>query len=485
MTKPLTADAGPKRRRSTDEPKYMTEPLTAAQVKRLKPGPQRLRIRDLGARSLFLVIEPSGHKSWAMRFRRPDGRPAKLTIGPVDMSGHELQGDPEIGQPLTLAAARALAANIHRQRALKQDVIGDHKVARHRQRTVIDEHAASTFAVAVRDYINGHAKPHTRNWVETARLLGLRYADEKTEPEVIKGGLAERWADKPVRNIGADDIWVVIDEARESGVPGLAVRKKGHSEARARLLFVALSSLFSWLQKPKRVGGRIERRIEINPCKGADRPEPATARERVLTKDEVRWFWRATDAVGEPFTTIFKLLLLTGARLSEVAGMRREELHDGSMWRLPGERTKNKRPHVVPLPPAAQALIAVVPGDEQIIFTTTGDTAPSGWSRVKQRLDAAMLKIAKQDRRALPPWRLHDLRRTAVTGMVELGVAPHLVELIINHVGGHKAGVAGTYNRAEMLEERKAALERWAAHVAQLVDGGAGERTVVPLRGVT
>src|SRR5690348_5108882 len=100
----------------------MTMPLTAAAVAKYRPGPKRRRIRDSGARSLFLIVEKSGHKSWQMRFRRSaDGRPAKLTLGPVDLSGHELEGDPEIGMPLTLAAARALAASIHRQRAQGKD----------------------------------------------------------------------------------------------------------------------------------------------------------------------------------------------------------------------------------------------------------------------------------------------------------------------------------------------------------------------------
>ncbi|MFY9991813.1 MAG: integrase arm-type DNA-binding domain-containing protein, partial [Rhodoplanes sp.] len=96
----------------------MTKPLTAAAVAKFRPGRKRRRIRDLGARSLFLIIEPSGHKSWLMRFRTPSGRIGKMTLGPVDMSGKEVKGDPQIGQPLTLAAARLLAAEVHRERAL-------------------------------------------------------------------------------------------------------------------------------------------------------------------------------------------------------------------------------------------------------------------------------------------------------------------------------------------------------------------------------
>ena len=126
----------------------------------------------------------------------------------------------------------------------------------------------------------------------------------------------------------------------------------------------------------------------------------------------------------------------------------------------------------MPLSPLVRELIASVkakPGGP-FIFTTTGTTAVSGWSRMKGRLDAAMLAAAREEGRAvIPPWTLHDLRRTFVTGMVELRVPPHVVELMVNHIGGTRAGVAGTYNRSELIDERKEALERWATHVGGIV----------------
>ena len=153
----------------------MVKILTDAACRKFVPGPKRRRIRDAAARSLFLVVEPSGHKAWQMRFRRPDGRPGKITLGPFDRSGRELMGDPQIGQPLTLQAARQLAATVHRDRALGHDVVADHRARRHRQRTEIKERAANTFGAGVRAYIAEYARPETRNWLETARLLGLRY----------------------------------------------------------------------------------------------------------------------------------------------------------------------------------------------------------------------------------------------------------------------------------------------------------------------
>jgi integrase len=442
----------------------MVKTLTDAAVRRYAPGPERRRIRDALAKSLFLVIEPSGHKSWQMRFRRPDGKPGKLTLGPVDFSGPELADEPQIGQPLTLSAARQLAATVHRERALGHDPIGDHKARKYRARVEASNRDANTYAAAVRDYVEQHARK-TRKGRETARLLGLRYADDGSKPQPTKGGLVQRWADRDVRSIDANDLWSVTDEARRLGIPGLEVRNKGTSEARARMLFVAMSSLFGWLKK--------NRCVDVNPCAGEHRPSAAQARDRTLTQEEIVCFWMATDEVGEPFGAIFKLLLLTGSRLNEVGGIRRSELSaDHATWSLPSSRTKNKRPHVVPLPPLARSLIAAVPGQRDLLFTTTGSTPPSGWSRAKHRLDKCMLAIAKRERghnATLQPFRLHDLRRTAVTGMAELGIRPDVIELTINHVSGHRGGIAGIYNRSELLPERRAALERWAAHVAALV----------------
>jgi integrase len=135
--------------------------------------------------------------------------------------------------------------------------------------------------------------------------------------------------------------------------------------------------------------------------------------------------------------------------------MRRAEL-DGDIWAIPGERTKNRRPHVVPLSPLTRDILASVESIGEHVFSTNGRTPVVIGSKIKNRLDAAM---------AIEPWRLHDLRRTVATGMAELGVQPHIVEAVLNHVSGAKAGVAGVYNRAAYAAEKKVALERWSAHI--------------------
>jgi integrase len=194
------------------------------------------------------------------------------------------------------------------------------------------------------------------------------------------------------------------------------------------------------------------------------KPTTPRARDRVLTDVEIVAFWRAASEERTEFAAVLKLLLLTGQRLSEVGGIRRVELSpDVATWTIPGERAKNHRTHVVPLAPPMREIVTNFAAEGDFVFSTNGGAAPvSIGSKIKLRLDASMGTSA---------WRLHDLRRTCATGMAEVGIAPHIIEAVLNHVSGHKAGVAGIYNRAQYAAEKKVALERWAAHVESLVAG--------------
>jgi integrase len=443
----------------------MAKILTQAAVEKLKPIPGKRRfVRDAGSRSLFLVIQPTGFKSWVMRFRRSGGAAAKLVLGPLDLSRRAPPSrEPEIGQPLTLVAARQLAAKINAERASGRDVIADHKARKHRQRVKIAEAAANSFAAAARSFVEQHAKAKTRGWKETARNLGL----EPDDLEPRKNGLAERWADRDAREIDAHDLYAVVEEARRFGTPGIPVRGDKISEARARHLHDALSGMFGWLVR--------HRRIAANPMASVHKPDKAKARDRVLTDAEIAKFWAAAVAVTEPFGAVIKLLLITGSRLNEIARLQWSEVSDdGSTLTIPGNRTKNKLPFSIFLPPVARDIISAVHRFDgcDYVFSTNGATAISGWSKIKQRLDAAI---------SIPPWRIHDLRRTAATGMSEVGIAPHIVEACLNHISGAKASVAGIYNRAQYGPEKKAALERWSDHLASVVSGKPAK--VVPIRG--
>jgi integrase len=426
----------------------LTKALTAAAVGRLRPTSERIEVPDGGCPGLNLIIQPSGAKSWALRFRRPDGRPAKLTLGSVFANDSQAEPStaPAIGGYLTLAAARRLVGELRHTIAQGCDPAAAHATDKARRAQVRE----NTFAAAAREFIEGYARKRIRRWEEMARLLGLRPDDLSPIPK----GLSERWSARPVTEIDGHDIHSIVDETRQRGAPGIERRANGPTESRARAMFATLSKMFAWLLQ--------HRRVEANPCASVHRPEAAQARDRVLTRDEIARFWSATDKVGEPFGTALKLLLITGARLNEVAGMLRAELGDEGIWSIPSERTKNKRPHIVPLPPLARDLLAGLPRIEGgLVFTTNGRTPISGWSKIKVRLDGLMGDV--------PAWRLHDLRRTAATTMAEIGVPPHIVEAVLNHISGAKASVAGVYNRAAYAAEKKAALERWAAHIEGIV----------------
>jgi integrase len=455
-----------------------TTKLTDAAVRLLKAGTKLRWIRDAEAQSLYLTIAPRrdgdkrNPKSWMMRFRDLNGRPAKIVLGRYEPSGHELKATPQIGQPLSVLGARALAADIHRRRAAGEDVIGQHKTRKVRHRIEATEKSASAFgACAVEFFADYRTKWHTRprRWHQDARTLGLSWPRDtdpaKAAPEIIRGGLAEVWAAKPVSEIDETAVLAVVDAARKTGIPGIDQHNGGISETRGRRMHAALSVLFGWLQ--------AKRCVLRNPCRNVTHPGPPPARERTLSADELRWLWHACDA--EPlYGPMVKLLALTGQRLAEVAGMRRSELTDnGALWALPSRRTKNHREHVVPLPVLARAQLASVPAASgDLIFSTTTTTPVSGFSRLKRRIDRAMAELAHRERgaTAIPPWTFHDLRRTLVTGMGDLGIRYDVIELAVNHRSGLRGGVAGTYNKSQLLPERKEAFERWALHVAGIVE---------------
>jgi integrase len=203
--------------------------------------------------------------------------------------------------------------------------------------------------------------------------------------------------------------------------------------------------------------------IPSNPVLGTNRPAEPKSRSRVLTDAELAKLWAACP--DNYYGRIIKLLVLTAQRRDEVGGTQWGEIDAcAKLWTIPAERTKNHREHSLPLSDAALALLPP-PRNRSWVFGE-GSQGFSGWSKSK---------IALDERASLRDWRLHDLRRTAATVMADrLGVLPHVVEAILNHVSGHKAGVAGVYNRAKYQTEMRDALERWGDHVSIIVGGQSG-----------
>jgi integrase len=346
------------------------------------------------------------------------------------------------------------------------DLCAEHKRCKQARRVAIKHAATNGFDTAVAKWIERHAKKEIKRWRRVARQLGWNYPRDGGAATLVPGGIASRWARMSPAEITSRDIRAVLEEARTHSVPGLPRHAPpGHrADAMAGALLTCLSSLFGWL--------RDEGLLEVNPCAAIKRLK-ANKRDRVLTEGEIKSFWHAAGTLGAPHAQLLRLLLLLGVRRQELALATRGEFSaDGSTWTIPGLRTKNGHPHVVPLAPLVQQILASVPPSAAGDLVFTRDGRPLGnWTNTKRRLDVAAGNPA--------PFVLHDLRRTAVTHMAEIGIAPHIIEAIVNHVSGHKAGVAGVYNRATYAAEKREALGRWAAHVEGLVTG---RSNVVALR---
>jgi integrase len=231
----------------------------------------------------------------------------------------------------------------------------------------------------------------------------------------------------------------------------------------------ALSKFYAWL-----IGEGL---AEGNPVIGTNKSGEAVGRERVLTDAELVAIWQATTDAGA-FGRIVRLLMLTAQRRDEIGSLAWPEIShtDDSakaLIALPAARTKNSRPHDVPLSGLACDVVKDQPRvvGRSLVFGE-GEGGFSGWSRSKARLDEAC---------SVTDWTLHDLRRTAATRMATLGVLPHVIEAVLNHISGHKAGVAGIYNRATYAAEKRAALDLWANHVMVIVAKAEGAN-VTPIR---
>jgi integrase len=211
---------------------------------------------------------------------------------------------------------------------------------------------------------------------------------------------------------------------------------------------------------------------ENNPAALCNRnPEPS--RDRVLSSDELRQIWAALP--DSDYGAIIKLLVLTGQRASEISDLQWTEIDfERNVISLAASRTKNKRPHRISMSPMVRAILEARPQNgREFVFGAGQQRGFSGWSRAKANLDEAV---------KIPSWRVHDIRRSVATHMAEIGVQPHIIEAVLNHVSGHKGGVAGVYNRAAYEAEKTTALSRWAEHVTAIVEGR--DSNVTPLRGV-
>ena len=311
---------------------------------------------------------------------------------------------------------------------------------------------------------------------EAVDLFLSRYAERNTKlstysetKRVLEHDVKRVWGSQVINEISRRDVIALLDNIVDRG-----------AAVQANRTFAVLRRFFNWT---------VEREIiPSSPLAGLRAPTAEAARDRALTDHEIHLFWVGCDRLGWPFGPMFKLLLLTAQRRDEVGGAEWSEinLHE-HVWTIPRERAKNDRTHEVHLSELAVDIVNHLPkisrpraGTEgsAYLFTTNGERPVSGFSRAKNRLDRLMLDMLRAEleetgrnanKAEVGGWILHDLRRTAATGMAKLNIAPHVVDRILNHVSGTIRGVAAVYNRHAYLEERKAALEAWGRYVENLV----------------
>jgi integrase len=365
------------------------------------------------------------------------------------------------GRPWTVETARDEAKKILARVDLQQDPFADRQSARiERGRAekaaaeaarLAEQRLRDVFEVVAERYIHLRLSQN-RSGAETARL--------------IRHDAIPAWRGRHIAEIRRADLADLIDTI------------KPRSPAVARATYAALRGLFNWC--------RERDLIETSPCEAFRAPPRPDARDRVLSDEELRLVWQASKALGHPYEPVVKLLMLTGQRRAEVGGLRWDELDlEAGHWRIPKERSKNGRAHEVDLSPQAVVVITDVARDAPYLFPARGVGAVRGFSAIKRKLDKeidALLKQEDSKSGAMAPWRLHDLRRTAATGMAGLGIAPHIVERVLNHVSGVQSGLVGVYQRHEYRAERKAAMVAWGAHVQAALRRARPASNVVALR---
>jgi integrase len=407
--------------------------LTAAFVERIKPDPsKRVEIPDTIVVGLYLTVQPSGHRSWCVRYRHAR-RPRKYTIGAYPA--------------VSLAAAREAA-----RAALEQVAKGMDPAAAKAARR-----GAATFRAVATRYIDVYAKAHQRSWRETQRVL---------QKEVIPV-----WGSREFDSISRADVNELLHDVLARGAPYTSNR-----------LLDYLRRLWGWAID--------EGYCEHSPCDRVRRKAPEVKRDRVLADAEIRIVWQAWQQQGWPWGPMQKLLLATGQRLREVTEMHWSELDlEAKLWTIGRERTKSDRTQLVPLSELAIETIASLPrfaGSPFVFPSQRARKASPGLSPAQARASRPIsgFSMAKREAdhlikaagREMPEWRWHDLRRTCRTGLSRLRIPEHVAELVIGH---QVRGLRAVYDQWAYLSERREALEAWATLLRDILDPA---RKVVALR---
>ena len=371
------------------------------------PSKDRLTLWDVGEAGLGVRIGTK-RKTFVLKTRH-NGSQSMLRLG--HFPGMTIAEARDAARRLKDLSARGCDPKQKADESDRQAILSRGSV-----RTVVDS------------YIDDYAKPNQRSWKDTAGYL--------------RNHLVRELGDKPVAAVTRADILRVLDAVRSRGIMQGANRLLAHTKR-----------FFGWC---------VERGlIDQSPAASIRPPLKEKARDRVLSNDEVVRIWQATESLDFPVGPAVQLLLLTGQRRDEVSHMRWSELDlEVGNWTIPAERNKSGRLHVVPLSPLAKRILSGLPRSGGFVFWgRSSGTAINGWSRAKERLDELS---------DVRDWRLHDLRRTAATGMARLRFDPHVVERVLNHATSNAGPLSRVYQRYDYDDEKRAALEAWSAEVNNL-----------------
>jgi integrase len=368
-----------------------------------------------------------------LRRKRPGAPVRKTWVTQYHVNGRNPRVTHGVVSKLTPSEAFEASRKILAQAALG----GDPQAAKLAKR----QEAGKTFRAVTEDYL-------------AVRASELRPASLKVAKLYLTGSYFQPLHSRPVGEIAHPDVAFCLRAIE---------RNRGTATASASRR--ALSAFFGWAAAEGLLG-----RNPINPVVGTRESPRPPPRERVLTSAEAIAIWRACG--DDDHGRIVRLLMLTGARPSEVGGMCWSELNlDAGTWDLPAARSKNHRAHCLQLPELALAILRQVePRGRDQLFGARAANGFTGWDDAKIALDRRLAGVG--------PWQLRDIRRSVATGMADIGVAPHVIEACLNHYSGHRAGVAGVYNRSRYDRETTTALARWAAHVLSLLEGREDDKVV-------
>ena len=447
---------------TTSEKKPVT--LSLSTVKAAEKGERDRFLWDSEVRGFGLKVTPAGSKVYIYQYRVAAPGESAITTAKRYTIGRHGSITPEQARRRAKELAAMVTNKIDPMQAEKAE-----RDERNRLAAEAAEKAKADTQLAFSRYA-GLWLDHYEN------EKGRRPASVRLAASIVRNHLRPALGDKPMPHITAADIRPIIDD--------IPLKRKGLRRA----VFAYASVLFGWAVK--------RGDIAESPLAKMARPEAPKSRDRVLEDAELVRVWRATFEVSETFGPFFRLLVLTGQRRDEVAGMAWAELDKASAtWTIPAARSKNGVAQIVPLSaPVLKELDALARLGELdkngkaidawpktgLTFTTTGETPISGMTKAKRALDEAVAIDGGKDaeRQPLPEWRVHDLRRTVATGLQRLGVRFEVTEAVLNHVSGAKGGIAGIYQRHDWKEEKRAALDAWGRHVEAILKPAKADNVV-------